>query len=186
MYMKISLLFYLVLYNNIMNKYFFLIITTIIFFTTLFQKISTSRSTDYIYPTYEENISSYFGYRNIFGKENFHNGIDFPVPEGTPVYSTQDGFIKSCSFLNGYGMSIIVQNYDGNQVLYAHLSETFLVNVGEQVTQGEQIATVGPKYLSNGILNGLTTGPHLHFTVYNNQGRAINPLTLDLKKEVTQ
>lgn len=166
-----------------MNYIKFFIIIVIIIITCLFQKIPNPSNTDYIYPTYEEKISSYYGYRTIYDKNNFHNGIDFPVPEGTPVYSTQDGFIKSCSFIKGYGMSIIVQNYDGNQVLYAHLSETFIVNVGKQVSQGEQIATVGPKYLSSGILNGFTTGPHLHFTVYDNKGNPIDPLSLGLKKK---
>ena len=159
------------------------IILLVIIITNLFQNTKISNNTNYIYPTHEEKVSSYFGNRTIYGKNNFHNGIDFPVPEGTPVYSTQNGFVKYCSFINGYGMSIIVQNYDGNQVLYAHLSETFIVTVGEHVMQGQQIATVGPKYLSNGILNGLTTGPHLHFTIYDTRGKPIDPLILGLKKK---
>ena len=37
---------------------------------------------------------------------------------------------------------------------------------GDNVTQGQLVAYVGPKYLKNGKLNGMTTGPHLHFTLY--------------------
>lgn len=178
--MKFSLLFNWFIYNNSMSKKILPIILLIIF-SILFQNPNKSTNMGYIYPTYEHNISSYFGYRNIFGSRSFHNGIDFPVPQGTPVYSTQTGIVKYCSFIKGYGNSVIVQNIDGNTALYAHLEENYIVKVGQEVNQGEQIAIVGPKYLSNGILNGLTTGPHLHFTIYNNDGNAIDPLSLNLK-----
>ena len=184
MKMSFSLLYLKTIYNIIMKKIKFIYpLIIIIIIVSLLTNLKTINTNDYIYPTYEKNISSYFGYRNLFGNINFHNGVDFPVPEGTPVYATQSGIIKICSFIKGFGMSILIQNYDGNQVLYAHLSESFLVNVGEQVIQGQQIATVGPKFLSNGTLNGLTTGPHLHFTIYNKNGTPTNPLDFNLKKK---
>lgn len=140
-------------------------------------------SSGYIYPTYTKSISSYFGYRNIFGSTSFHSGIDFPVPEGTSVYSTASGTVISASFIKGYGNSVIIEHFDGTKALYAHLSETFIVKVGQSVSQGEKIALVGPKYLSNGVLNGLTTGPHLHFTIYDRNGNLIDPLTLNLREK---
>ena len=56
---------------------------------------------------------------------------------------------------------------------------------GDFVSQGEVVATVGPKYVekksyttytdSTGkYTNGATTGPHLHFAVSKN-GKRINP-----------
>ena len=112
---------------------------------------------------------------------NFHSGIDFPVPEESPVYSTSNGIVISASFINGYGNSVIIEHFDGSKALYAHLSETYIVKIGQTVSQGEKIAMVGPKYLSNGVLNGLTTGPHLHFTIYDKYGNLIDPLSLNLK-----
>jgi len=55
------------------------------------------------------------------------------------------------------------------------MSEDFVVNIGDYVNQGEIIGFVGPKYLSSGVMNGNTTGPHLHFSVFYNDS-SINPL----------
>lgn len=162
--------------------YIFLVLVFSVFSCFFTSNNSHSLNSDgYIYPTITKSISSYFGNREIFGKANFHSGIDFPVPEGTPIYSTSNGTVISASFIQGYGNSVIVEHFDGSKALYAHLSETYIVKIGQTVLQGEKIAMVGPKYLSNGILNGLTTGPHLHFTIYNKNGNLIDPLSLNLK-----
>lgn len=177
----------MLLYNNNMKKnkiYFFLVLVFSIFLCFFSSKNSSSlNSNGYIYPTITQSISSYFGNREIFGKANFHTGIDFPVPEHTPVFSTSDGTVISASFIRGYGNSVIIEHPDGSKALYAHLSENYIVKIGQTVLQGDKIATVGPKYLSNGILNGLTTGPHLHFTIYNKNGNLIDPLSLNLRKK---
>ena len=162
------------------NIYIFLFLVFSIFLC--FFNSKTFVSNGYIYPTTTKSISSYFGNREIFGKANFHSGIDFPVPEGTPVYSTSNGTVISASFIRGYGNSVIIEHFDGSKALYAHLSETYIVKIGQTISQGEKIATVGPKYLSNGTLNGLTTGPHLHFTIYDKNGNLIDPLSLNLNK----
>ena len=162
--------------------YFFLFLVLSIFSCFFSSKNSFSfNSNGYIYPTTTKYVSSYFGNREIFGKMNFHSGIDFPVPEESPVYSTSNGIVISASFINGYGNSVIIEHFDGSKALYAHLSETYIVKIGQTVSQGEKIAMVGPKYLSNGVLNGLTTGPHLHFTIYDKNGKLIDPLSLNLK-----
>lgn len=42
---------------------------------------------------------------------------------------------------------------------------------------GQIIGKVGPKYLENGMLNGFTTGPHLHFCIYKD-GKTLDPISL--------
>lgn len=165
------------------NKIYIFLILVFSIFSCFFKSkdLTNFYSEGYIYPTTTNSISSYFGNREIFGKKNFHSGIDFPVPEGTPVYSTSSGTVISASFIRGYGNSVIIEHFDGSKALYAHLSETYIVKVGQSVSQGQKIAMVGPKYLSSGILNGLTTGPHLHFTIYNRDGNLIDPLSLNLR-----
>ena len=67
---------------------------------------------------------------------------------------------------------------NGYKTLYSHLSSEYIVKTGQYVNSSELIATVGPKYLEGGILNGYTTGPHLHFSVFNSDGNTIDPLTI--------
>ena len=158
-------------------KYTFILFFIIMSFFSNFNQYFISNNS-YIYPTTSRNISSNFGYRILFGKTNFHDGIDFAIPNGSPIYATNSGIIITSSFLNGYGNSIIIKHYDGNKSLYGHLSENFIVQNGDSVEQGELIGYVGPKYLSNGTLNGNTTGPHLHFTIIGINGNFINPSEL--------
>lgn len=161
----------------------YLVIFIQLIFSLFFSNSSNSNfSNTYIYPTDTTYISSYFGYRNIFGSTSFHSGIDFPMPQGTNVYATNEGTITTCGFINGYGISVIISHPNGFKSLYAHLDENVnnFVKVGINVKKGDVIANVGPKYLSNGVLNGLTTGQHLHFTIYNDKGELIDPLSLNL------
>jgi murein DD-endopeptidase MepM/ murein hydrolase activator NlpD len=65
------------------------------------------------------------------------------------------------------GNQLIITHTNGYKTGYAHLSETD-VNVGDSVTQGEQIALTGS--------TGNVTGPHLHFVLVNPSGAAIDPV----------
>lgn len=121
-------------------------------------------------------ISSYYGYRTL-NYYHFHNGIDIPLIVGTPLYSLSSGTVTFIGYMNGYGNSIIITYSNGYKSLYGHISEPFLVAKGDYIRSKQLVAYVGPKYLSNGKLNGMTTGPHLHFTIYKNN-KHINPLSI--------
>ncbi|MDD4318964.1 MAG: M23 family metallopeptidase [Candidatus Peribacteraceae bacterium] len=84
-----------------------------------------------------------------------HNGFDFGVPEGTPVFAPHDGVaaVKDDG-PNGYGLYIVIEAPNRRSIL-AHLSQTTLVN-GQTVYQGDPIAASGS--------SGTGTGPHLHWT----------------------
>jgi murein DD-endopeptidase MepM/ murein hydrolase activator NlpD len=87
-----------------------------------------------------------------------HNGIDYGVPNGTPVKAAADGTVASVSFENGgYGNFVRISHLDGSTAYftyYAHLAST-AVTAGQKVKAG---AVVGA---SNNT--GASTGPHLHF-----------------------
>ena len=91
------------------------------------------------------------------------------VPQGTPIKAAMGGKIAAVGFTNVYGYYVIINHENGYQTLYAHMLRKSPVNVGQRVSQGEQIGLVGS--------TGYSTGPHLHFTVYKN-GKLIDPLSV--------
>lgn len=111
-------------------------------------------------------ISSDYGYRFIFGETNFHRGIDIPAPLGTAINAAADGTVLFAGERGTYGNLVIVSHANGFVTYYAHCSK-FLVQAGDQVTQGQPIAAVGS--------TGRSTGPHCHFEV-RYQNTPIDPL----------
>ena len=126
-----------------------------------------------IYPLEKKGTkTSGFGNRihPVKKKKIHHNGIDIGIPNGTSVRSVADGEVVRSDMRdkNGYGNFIIIKhNLDGKTKYscYAHLTKR-LVDVGDKVVQGEEIAkSGGGQGLSQG--GGMTTGPHLHFEIRN-------------------
>ncbi|QBJ96302.1 M23 family metallopeptidase [Rhodococcus sp. ABRD24] len=95
-----------------------------------------------------------------------HNGIDIGANLGTPIYSAADGVIINAGPASGFGQWVRVQHDDGTITVYGHV-DTFTVGVGERVVAGQQIATVGNR--------GQSTGPHLHFEVWDPAGNQVDP-----------
>jgi len=115
-------------------------------------------------------FSSYFGWRNspFTGQRTFHNGIDMAAPRGTYIYPALAGTVSTVSYDNVYGNYVIVTHHSGYKTLYGHMSET-LVRKGQYLTTESRLGRVGS--------TGMSTGDHLHFTVFKN-GVAVNPQAL--------
>jgi murein DD-endopeptidase MepM/ murein hydrolase activator NlpD len=96
--------------------------------------------------------TSGFGYR--WGV--LHGGIDIANSIGTPILAASDGVVIDAGPTAGYGIWVKLRHSDGTVTLYGHLSAV-LVNIGERVYAGDQIAKMGN--------TGNSTGPHLHFEV---------------------
>ncbi len=158
-----------------MIKKLYILFTILISFILIF---SSETDSSIYFPTKKKNytISSYYGYRTL-NYYHFHNGIDIPLVRGTPLYPISHGTVTFVGYIKGYGNSIIITYSNGYKTLYGHIDEKFISSVGDTVTPNTVVAYVGPKYLSNGKLNGMTTGPHLHYTLYKN-GKHINPLNI--------
>ncbi|RJK95447.1 murein hydrolase activator EnvC family protein [Vallicoccus soli] len=110
-------------------------------------------------------ITSPFGMRTnpVTGIYKLHDGTDFGAPCGTSIRSTAPGEVVWAEYRGGYGYQVAVDHgiIDGESVvsLYSHIeSGGFRVGPGEQVSQGESIASVGT--------TGNSTGCHLHFSIY--------------------
>jgi murein DD-endopeptidase MepM/ murein hydrolase activator NlpD len=110
----------------------------------------------------EGRLTSTYGSRN----GGTHYGIDIANDIGTPIVSVMDGEVISSGPASGFGMWVRVRHDDGLITVYGHINES-TVSVGQQVSAGEQIATLGNR--------GQSTGPHLHFEVLQG-GSKINPL----------
>jgi murein DD-endopeptidase MepM/ murein hydrolase activator NlpD len=115
-------------------------------------------------------ITSFFGYRRspFTGQRQFHNGIDIRANMGTPIRAAMAGRVTSAGYDNSLGYYVVITHHSGYRTLYGHLS-TIRTNVGAYVGTGTIIGNVGN--------TGLSTGPHLHFTVFRN-GFAVNPRVL--------
>jgi murein DD-endopeptidase MepM/ murein hydrolase activator NlpD len=85
-----------------------------------------------------------------------HTGIDLAGPYGSPVRAVTRGEVIEADRESGYGNIVKIRHPDGVVTFYAHLSR-ILVDVGESVGPGEEIAKEGD--------TGHSTGPHLHFEV---------------------
>ena len=96
-----------------------------------------------------------------------HNGMDFGASTGTPLEAALAGVIQGTGNTDrfagcySYGKWILIKHGNGLATLYAHLSE-IAVSPGQQVSTGDVIG-----YSGN---TGFSTGPHLHFSVFANQG----------------
>ena len=124
----------------------------------------------FIWPVYG-NITSYFGYRSIFGSYSYHGGIDIAAPYGTSIAAADGGTVTFAGRATGsmwsYGNLVIVDHGNGKQTYYGHCSSV-LVSAGDKVYQGQPIARVGS--------TGRSTGNHCHFEVKMG-GTSVNPLS---------
>lgn len=111
--------------------------------------------------------SSGFGQRTdpFTGSRAVHEGLDFVAEIGTPVVAAAAGVIAVSELQSEYGNIVEIDHGNGLSTRYAHLSKR-LVNVGDVVFKGHQIAEVGS--------TGRSTGAHLHFEV-RNQGQPVDP-----------
>jgi len=112
-------------------------------------------------------VTSHYGYRvhPITGVRSFHRGIDVGLPTGTPILAAHDGVVTVSQYMGSFGNVVFIVGENGIETRYAH-ADTLLVSVGDVVTMGDVIATVGS--------TGESTGPHLHFEILYN-GSHKNP-----------
>jgi murein hydrolase activator len=89
----------------------------------------------------KEKASNRFGRPRNEGKMRWQ-GITIPAKEGTHVNAIHHGRVVYADWLKGSGLLIIVDHGEGYMSLYAH-NQSLLRDVGEWVSAGTQIATVG-------------------------------------------
>ncbi|MTH48344.1 murein DD-endopeptidase MepM [Intestinirhabdus alba] len=126
------------------------------------------------FPTARQfRISSNFNPRRqnpVTGRIAPHRGVDFAMPQGTPVLAVGDGEVVVAKRSGAAGYYIAIRHGRTYTTRYMHLRK-LLVTPGQKVKRGDRIALSGN--------TGRSTGPHLHYEVWINQ-QAVNPLTAKL------
>ncbi|MDR2158981.1 MAG: M23 family metallopeptidase [Treponema sp.] len=115
-------------------------------------------------------ITSAYGYRRspFTGVRQFHSGLDIGSAMGSPVRAAMAGRVSHVGWDDAFGHYAVISHHSGYRTLYGHMS-VIRTKSGAYVGAGERIGDVGS--------TGLSTGPHLHFTVYKN-GVTVNPRSL--------
>lgn len=113
-------------------------------------------------------IYSRFGYRKAptAGASTYHRGVDIGGAQGADIVAVLAGTVTKASYSTSGGNYVEIDHGNGVATRYLHCSK-LLVSEGEQVKQGQVVGLVGS--------TGISTGPHLHFSVVLN-GTHVDPL----------
>ncbi|WP_298237212.1 M23 family metallopeptidase [uncultured Algibacter sp.] len=95
-----------------------------------------------------------------------HYAVDIAVTKDTPIKATADGTVIFSEWTASTGNVIIIEHSYGLISAYKH-NAALIKSQGDLVKAGEVIATAGNS-------GELSTGPHLHFELWND-GYPINP-----------
>jgi murein DD-endopeptidase MepM/ murein hydrolase activator NlpD len=109
--------------------------------------------------------SSGFGVKRATGT---HNGLDVPMPKGTPIKAPMDGIVEVSEHKYG-GRQVVVKMANGDRFGVAHLSE-WKVKDGQKVVAGQVVGLSG----NTGRVRGKGGGYHAHFTVTKG-GKKVDP-----------
>ncbi len=131
-------------------------------FTALIEKISSEISPDkiiFIEPTHGLITQG-------FEPSKGHMGVDYGIRIGSPVYASAGGLVTFADYTVDSGFMVIIQHDSGFITIYKHCS-VLSKKVRDRVNQGELIAL-------SGNTGKNTTGPHLHFEIWQD-GKPIDP-----------
>lgn len=98
------------------------------------------------------------------------NGVEIvSAAPGTIINKFNGNFDRNCSLSGGNWNAVYVRHADNSIAWYGHMKNNSLTakNVGDTVAQGEYLGIVGS--------SGNSTGPHLHFELYNAANQLQDP-----------
>jgi len=124
----------------------------------------------WVSPIAGQNATSNYGWRinPVSGKRSFHEGVDWSSPAGSRVGAAHGGKIIESGWDPIYGNRVIMRTPKGKELLYGHLNKiNDRWDVGDTLNPGQRIGQVGS--------TGWSTGPHLHFGVYGQDGNSLDP-----------
>ncbi|MEG2843596.1 MAG: M23 family metallopeptidase [Ruthenibacterium sp.] len=119
-------------------------------------------------------VTSPYGLRLLYGKQNNHRGIDIVGDDDKIVCATHGGVVHSstrvfCGITAEWGNYIKIVSQDGTQRFYCHLARR-MVRKGQVVRDGQAIGIMGGTGRTNNAY-----GEHLHYEVRDKNGSTMNP-----------
>ncbi|MDX8056196.1 M23 family metallopeptidase [Lentzea sp. BCCO 10_0798] len=96
-----------------------------------------------------------------------HDDLDVANRIDTPVVSVMDGVVAEAGPASGFGLWVKIVHTDRTTAIYGHV-DSYSVRAGQRVSAGQVIAAMGNR--------GESTGPHLHYEIWDSSGRKIDPL----------
>lgn len=116
-------------------------------------------------PVDNPRVTSPWGMRThpILNTKKFHHGVDYGVPEGSPIYASDDGYISAAGSSDPvHGTSVTVKHPSRKgtyETRYHHMKKMAKPALkGGWVKKGDIIG-----YSGN---TGRSTGPHLHYGMW--------------------
>ena len=124
----------------------------------------TAKDPSFIKPVEGEKIKDYskdnLVYSSTLDEWTTHLGIDFAAEKTDIVKAAADGKVKSIKNDPRYGLTVVIEHENGFETVYSNLLTAEFINVGEEVKQGQTIATVG-----NTARFEISDETHIHFEI---------------------
>ena len=99
---------------------------------------------------------------------------------GQIIFKNDGNYDRNCSFNSDLWNTVYIEHEDGSIAWYGHMKDGSLTDkgVGDAVTQGEYLGVIGS--------SGNSTGPHLHFEVYDSSSSLIDPYAGPCNSTITE
>ena len=114
-------------------------------------------------------VSSPFGAEDTDIRSGPHKGIDFAVPTNTEITSARPGVVIKAGSDKQLGNYVVVQDLGGNLITHGHLASI-------KVKRGDDIDLDTVLGLSGAT--GISTGPHVHVAMSDDEGNIVDPTPL--------
>ena len=104
-------------------------------------------------------VTSTRGYRNLFGEQQYHPGLDLVALENTKIYAVADGTVDATPYeQNGFGYYVRQKLDDGRRIYYGHMKKgSIAVKAGQKIKKGDLLGVMGS--------TGQSTGAHTHLEI---------------------
>ena len=137
------------------------------------EQVEKTKDPTFLNPVDGEKIKDYSSdnlvYSATLDEWSTHLGIDYKSEKTDIVKASADGKIKSIKNDPRYGLTVVIEHANGFESVYSNLLTAEFITVGEEVKQGQTIATVG-----NTARFEIADETHLHFEIKQN-GENVDP-----------